>query len=101
MRKRPIKFMLYLNEEEAEKLKQLSEKSGLKRQQCIRNLILQKDFSEKPQKELAEVIRQLSAMGNNINQIARAVNITDIVLVEQLQAIQKQQSEFWEWVKIL
>ncbi len=101
MRKRPIKFMLYLNEEEAEKLKQLSEKSGLKRQQCIRNFILQKEIPEKPQKELAEVIRQLSAMGNNINQIARAVNITDIVLVEQLQAIQKQQSEFWEWVKIL
>ncbi len=93
--------MLYLNEEEAEKLKQLAEKSGLSRQQCIRNFILQKKKKKKPQKELSEVIRQLSAMGNNINQIARAVNITDIVLVEQLQAIQKQQSEFWEWVKIL
>lgn len=99
MRSRPIRIELYLNEKEFEKLKQVEDKSGLTRQQLLRNLILNVKIKEQPTAEIATVRRALSAIGNNVNQIARVVNTQQNVSNEQLTVIRKMLTNLWEWIE--
>ena len=74
MRKRMIKISVRLNEQEHTHLKRLSETTGLKMEPLVRQLILGRELKPRPPENLAALLRQMSAMGNNINQIARSVN---------------------------
>ena len=101
MRKRMIKISVRLNEEEHTHLKQLSETAGLKMEPLIRQLILGRDVKPRPPENLAALLRQMSAMGNNINQIAKVANSAHFVRKEDMEAIQKMQDELWQVIKEL
>lgn len=88
-----------LNEQEYAHLKQLSETAGLKMEPLIRKLILGRDVKPRPPENLAALLRQMSAMGNNINQIAKVANSSKFIRSEDIEAIQKMQSELWKVVK--
>lgn len=88
-----------LNEQEYAHLKQLSETAGLKMEPLIRKLILGRDVKPRPPENLAALLRQVSAMGNNINQIAKVANSSKFIRSEDIEAIQKMQSELWKVVK--
>ena len=49
----------------------------------------------RPPNEYAEIRRQLAAMGNNINQIARAVNARGFASGEDIAAITAAQETIW------
>ena len=49
----------------------------------------------------AEMLRQMSAMGNNINQIAKVANSSKFIRSEDMEAIQKMQDELWQAIKEL
>ena len=74
MRNRPIKISLRLNEQEHEHLKRQAVLSGFPMEVFLRMLIAGVNLRSRPLTEYAEIRRQLIAIGNNINQIARSVN---------------------------
>jgi hypothetical protein len=108
MRKRGKAVLVRLNEQEHAHLKRLSETSGLKMEPLIRQLILGRDIKPRPPENLAALLRQMSAMGNNINQIAKVINSIhtvqkdDIEQIQEMQSdIQKMQSELWQAIRDL
>lgn len=101
MRKRMIKISVRLNEEEYIHLKRQSETAGLKMEPLVRQLILGWDVKPRPPENLAALLRQMSAIGNNINQIAKVANSAHFVRSEDIEAIQKMQDELWQSIKKL
>lgn len=101
MRKRGKAVLVRLNEQEYAHLKRLSETSGLKMEPLIRQLILGRELKPHPPENLAALLRQMSAMGNNINQIAKVANSARFVRSEDIEAIQKMQDELWQAIKEL
>lgn len=108
MRKRGKAVLVRLNEQEYAHLKRLSETTGLKMEPLIRQLILGRDIKPRPPENLAALLRQMSAMGNNINQIAKVINSIhtvqkdDIEQIQEMQSdIQKMQSELWQAIRDL
>ena len=99
MRKRMIKISVRLNEQEHTHLKRLSEITGLKMEPLIRKLILGQEIRPRPPENLAALLRQMSAMGNNINQIAKVANSSKFIRSEDIEEIKKMQSELWKVVK--
>lgn len=90
-----------LNEQEYAHLKRQSEITGLKMEPLIRQLILGRDVKPRPPENLAALLRQMSAMGNNINQIAKVANSSKFIRSEDIEAIQKMQDELWQAIKEL
>ena len=101
MRKRMIKISVRLNEQEHTHLKRLSEITGLKMEPLVRQLILGRELKLRPPENLAALLRQMSAMGNNINQIAKTANSSKFIRSEDIEAIQKMQDELWQAIKEL
>ena len=96
MRKRPIKISLRLNEQEHEHLKQQAALSGFPMEQFLRALIANEKMRPRPPNEYAEIRRRLAAIGNNINQIARAVNARGFASKEDIEAVTEAKREIWE-----
>ena len=101
MRKRMIKISVRLNEQEHTHLKRLSEITGLKMEPLVRQLILGRELKPRPPENLAALLRQMSAMGNNINQIAKVANSSKFIRSEDIEEIQKMQDELWQDIKEL
>lgn len=101
MRKRGKAVLVRLNEQEHAHLKRLSETTGLKMEPLIRQLILGRDIKPRPPENLAALLRQMSAMGNNINQIAKVANSSKFIRSEDIEAIQKMQGELWQAIRDL
>ena len=99
MRKRMIKISVRLNEQEHTHLKRLSEITGLKMEPLVRQLILGRELKPRPPENLAALLRQMSAMGNNINQIAKTANSSKFIRSEDIEEIKNMQSELWQVVK--
>lgn len=76
MRQNVKKQTVRLTAEEYGKLKMLSAQSGLSMEAVIRKLIMDERLRPKPPDAYGEILRQLSAIGNNINQIAYWANAT-------------------------
>lgn len=73
-RKRKIAKRIWLNEMEERELKRKAKKSGVSQSGLVRSLIRGYEPKEKPGKELFEALRQLSAIGNNVYQLATKAN---------------------------
>ena len=101
MRKRPIKLSLRLNEEEHKRLKERAYMTGCSVEQYLRNLIDDHPMKPYPKKEVAELKRQLAAIGNNINQIARVANTCDRVGKSDVESIIEMQAKIWHLMKQL
>ena len=76
MRNRTIKLQIWLNREESETLKRKAKKCRLSQSAYIRSLLAGYIPRESPPLEYYSLIRQLRAIGNNINQIATVANTT-------------------------
>ena len=84
-----------LTADEYAHVKQLSKSSGLKMEPAIRALIMGVNLRPRPPDEYAEIRRQLAAIGNNINQIARAVNARGFAAKEEIAVIAAAQETIW------
>lgn len=71
-RNRPVS--LWLTDQEYQHLKQQVEISGLKVDPFIRQLIMGVKLRPRPPDTYATLLRELSAIGNNINQLAHQAN---------------------------
>lgn len=79
MRTRSIKKQVWLNREEATLLKKKAKKVGLNESELIRNFIIGFEPREKPDNRFYEVMNEMRAIGNNLNQIARKANLLNFV----------------------
>ena len=90
-----------LNEKEQSHLMEHFRNSGLTKSKYLRALILGQEIHPRPPEEIDELLRQMSAIGNNINQIAKVANSAHFVRKEDMEAIQKMQDELWQAIKEL
>ena len=74
MRKRNIQKIVRLNRDEAQDLQKKAKKACLSEAGLIRLLLKGYEPREKPDERFYDVMRELSAIGNNINQLARKAN---------------------------
>lgn len=79
MRNRRIKKQIWLNDEEDYILKTRSEAVGMTASDYIRKLLVGYKPKEKPPEEFYVAIKNIRAIGNNINQIARMANARGVV----------------------
>ena len=77
MRKRGISILVRLNTQEQQNLKKQVKKSGLSQEAFIRSLINGYVPKELPPLDYFSMIRELHAIGSNLNQIAAKANTTD------------------------
>ena len=91
MRKRNIRKDIMLNEIENDKLIADCQKSNLSYGEYFRKLLMEKEIKEKPGIEFYEIMKQLSKIGVNINQIAHKANSTNNIDKD----FYKKESEEW------
>lgn len=101
MREIVKRLSVRMNEKEYAHLKKLTEASGLKMEPLIRKLIMGQEIHQRPPAEMPELLRQMSAIGNNINQIAKVANSSKFVRQEDIKEIQKMQSDLYRTIKYL
>ena len=95
MRENEKTMTLRLNAAEYAHLCQQAEAAGLKKEPFVRTLIMGVNLRPRPPDEYAEIRRQLAAIGNNINQIARAVNARGFATKEEIAVITAAQEMIW------
>ena len=91
MRKRYIGKDIMLNEVENDKLIADCKKSNLSYGEYFRKLLMEETVKEKPDKEFYNVMKQLSKIGVNLNQIAHKANSTNEIDKDYY----KQEAEEW------
>ena len=82
MRARNNRMMLRLSDDECQTLKQSSEKVGVPREVYLRMLIMGTQPKEKPSADFYGVMKELNAIGNSINQIAKVANSKGFINVK-------------------
>ena len=93
MRRRDHVIPLRLNEREYRHLCEQVKISGFSREEYLRSLILGKEIHPRPCTHHAELVRQISGLCNNANQLAHVANATgyaDQTSVEEMTRIARQ-----------
>jgi hypothetical protein len=100
MLQRPIQVIVRLNADEHQKLKRYAQKTGYSQSAYFRALLHKNVPKEKPDERFYEAMRQLAAIGNSMNQIARKANALGMLdapyykqQAEQLQRFQLEVRE--------
>ena len=96
---RKKQILIRLSEKEYAHLTEQADLAQLNINQFVRNLIMGVKIKPRPKEEWAELLRQMSAIGNNLNQMVYRANIhgladeQDLLSVEEEFAKLKQQME--------
>ena len=96
MRKRNVQILFRLTEEEAEQLYSLVKKSGCSKEAFLRGMVKGYRLCEKPDPEFYKMMRELSAIGNRINQLAAKANALNFVDAPML----KEEAQRWHEFQI-
>ena len=99
IRKHTVSILLRLDEAQHRHLQKQVTASGLSTTQFLRDLIEGVEVKARLPNELPELLRQISAVGNNINQIARTVNTRKYATKEELAMIETLLAKIWDKVK--
>ena len=91
MRKRNIQKIVRFSRDEAQDLQKKAKKACLSEAGLIRLLLRGYGPREKPDERFYDVMRELSSIGNNINQLAVKANTLGFVDAPQL----KKEAERW------
>ena len=99
MRTRNHRFSVWLNDKELAHLTRQAEITGLKKEPLIRKLFMGADIQPSPPDNIAQLIREINYIGNNINQIAKKVNTESRVSQAQLDEVFHLLGEIYREVK--
>ena len=86
---------VWLTDAELVHLRKQATAAGLGIDPFLRSLILGVQLRPRPPDTYAALLRELSAIGNNINQIARTVNARGFASGEDIAAITAAQETIW------
>lgn len=99
MRSCPHHISAWLSESDYRHLKKLMDASGLTTSNIIRKLLEGVEVTPRPTEHTIALLRELSAIGNNINQIAHTANATRSVSSAQLNEVQRLLGEAWKMIQ--
>ena len=80
-------------EAEAARLNALASECGSKKEPLIRNLIMGVEIKPRPTEKQLRLVREISGIANNINQITRLANTVKSVSPAQVEELQRLCSE--------
>lgn len=90
-----------LTEKEKMHLKKQAEITGLKVEPFIRKLIMGADLYPRPPDEFYVLLREINAIGNNINQIAHIANAEKSISYDKIKYLTELLDEIMEKVRDL
>lgn len=97
---KPFKTItLRLNTEEYDHLKELSDTTGLKMEPLLRKLVMGTTLHPRPPDIYPKLLRELSAIGNNVNQIAHVANGKKDITAEEVYEATRLICQAWQLVK--
>lgn len=99
MRTRNHRVNFRLNDAELAYLKQQVRQSGLSMEGLIRCLIMGVEVRPKPPEQYAQLLQNLSAIGNNLNQIACIANEQKYIHQAELDEAVQLARQAWQLVK--
>ncbi len=82
MRNRNVHIQFWLNKKEAQALDKLVKKSGLSREAYLRHLINGVVPQDAPPPDYFSMMKELHAIGNNLNQIAQKAHVLNVMDVQ-------------------
>ena len=94
---RTKKITVRLTEKEYAKLCEMSATSGLKMEPVIRQMLNGYEIRPRPNAIYIKLIKELSAVGNNLNQIAHLANATGKVTESQLKETHQLLEKIWDF----
>lgn len=83
MRNRNVHIQFWLNKKEAQALDKLVKKSGLSREAYLRHLINGVVPQDAPPPDYFSMMKELHAIGNNLNQIAQKAHVLSVMDVQR------------------
>lgn len=83
MRNRNVHMQFWLNKKEAQALDKLVKKSGLSREAYLRHLINGVVPQAAPPLDYFSMMKELHAIGNNLNQIAQKAHVLSVMDVRR------------------
>lgn len=99
MRKRNRHVSVWMNEQEYRHLKRQAEIAGMGIDPFVRSLVLGIQLRPRPPDTYAALLRELSAIGNNANQIAYWANVQHSISEPDLRRATALVHEAWRLVK--
>ncbi len=99
MRKRNRHVSVWMNEQEYRHLKKQAELAGLGIDPFIRSLAAGMQIRPRPPDTYAALLRELSAIGNNVNQIAYWANARKGITEAEIKDAAALVREAWRLVK--
>ena len=99
MRKRNLHISVWMNEQEYRHLKKQAELAGLGIDPFIRSLVAGVQIRPRPPDTYADLLRELSAIGNNVNQIAYWANARKGITEAEIKDAAALVREAWRLVK--
>ena len=99
MRKRNRHISVWMNDQEYQHLKAQAAKAGLGIDPFIRSLAAGVQLRPRPPDTYAALLRELSAIGNNINQIAYWANAQRSISEKDIREAAALVREAWRLVK--
>ena len=99
MRKRDRHVSVWMNEQEYRHLKKQADMAGMKVDPFIRNLVAGVQLRPRPPDAYAALLRELSAIGNNVNQIAYWANARGSVSEAEIHDAAVLVQQAWRLVK--
>lgn len=99
MRKRRIHVNFWMNEAEYKHLKEQAQIAGMGTDPFLRNLVAGVQLRPRPPDQYAGLLRQLSGIANNINQIAYHVNARKVATDEDIRELTALVWEAYRFIK--
>ena len=99
MRKRNHVIPVRLNTKELRFLEEQVEKSGLSREEYIRSIVMGGEVRARPCEHHTELLRKISGLCNNANQLAHVANGTGMAGEASVQEMLRISKETWRLVK--
>ena len=94
-----IKISVRLTEKEHRRLKSDAAACALKMEPYIRKLIMGSVIRPRPPDEYVKLLREINAVGNNINQIAHIANDERHISADKIEEVLKMQDEIMRLVR--
>ena len=96
---RTTAVLVRLSEKEKEHLKSQAAACALKMEPYIRKLIMGKEVRPRPPDEYVKLLREINAIGNNINQIAHIANAEQKISESKINEVLHLQNEIMRMVR--
>ena len=96
---RTTAVLVRLSEKEKEHLKSQAAACALKMEPYIRKLIMGNVIRPRPPDEYVKLLREINAIGNNINQIAHIANAEQRISESKINEVMHLQNEIMRMVR--